>query len=364
MKANNDFAEFRRMQRILPLVAALALAGSPRAWGQCISGEAPPPTSTSVTLSPTTMSSGVPTTLTATITLNSEAGFANGALGLDMQFVMFPNFPWMGDVWIPCKDNHATVTLPNVVLTVTQAETLTFKAWGAGTPGLAYLVVLPAGQPANPANLGPVGPNRCVLGCAHPINLADGNVWIQQRDYSVPGLGGGLELSRTWNSRWGFATPPSLAGMFGNSWRSTYEEQLAPAGPGTLQYWRADGSAWTFTYNNILNTFSLTSPPDERTQLVQNPATGLFTITFADGTQRAFNANNQLAALIDRNGNQTTLSYDNLNRLTTVTSPGGSTLSFTYADPYNSLQATQAQDAVGTVTARYPAIYLKTNGLI
>jgi hypothetical protein len=40
------------------------------------------------------------------------------------------------------------------------------------------------------------------------INITNGNVWIQHRDYSVPGLGGGLELVRTWNSLYGTAAVP------------------------------------------------------------------------------------------------------------------------------------------------------------
>ena len=116
----------------------------------------------------------------------------------------------------------------------------------------------------------------------------------------------------------------------------------------TLQYWRADGSGWTFTYNSALNSYTLTSPPDERAQLVQNPTSGTFTITFADGTQKAFNTNNQLAAILDRNGNQTTLAYDSLNRLTSVTSAGSSTLTFNYGNANNPSLVTSVADAVGT----------------
>ena len=116
-----------------------------------------------------------------------------------------------------------------------------------------------------------------------------------------------------------------------------------------LTYWRADGSGWTFAYNTTLNTYSLASPPNERAQLVVNPATGGFTLTLADGTQRVFNSQNLLAAVIDRNNNQTTLAYDSSNRLTSVTSPGGSTLNFTYGDSNNPMQATTVQDVVGVV---------------
>jgi hypothetical protein len=38
-----------------------------------------------------------------------------------------------------------------------------------------------------------------------------------------------------------------------------------------------------------------------------NPANGGFTLTLADGTQKLFNSQNLLDAIIDRNGNQTML---------------------------------------------------------
>jgi YD repeat-containing protein len=221
---------------------------------------------------------------------------------------------------------------------------------GLGGQNVAVSFEVTPGPPEPPANLGVAPCKLCQQSpnAGKPINLTNGNVWIPQRDYSVPGLGGGLELSRVWNSRWMYAPTPALAGMFGLGWRSTYEEQLMLAGSNTLIYWRGDGSGWTFTYNSALNSYSLASPPDERAQLVSNPAGG-FTLTLADGTQRLFNNQDLLAAIVDRNNNQTTLAYDWSNRLTSVTSPGGKTLTFTYGDANNPNQVTTVQDSVGTV---------------
>jgi len=346
VKPSYKWNEFRTFRRILPLVAVgLALASPSRAWGQCIPGQAPYPTAISVTVSPAIIISGSSTVLTANIMLNSQAGFANGALGLDVYYVT-AGMTWLGDVFIGCTSNSATVTLQAVAPGVSVPTTMTFTAWISGASGSGSFEVIPAGQPASPANLGQC--KQCQQHAGAPVNLTEGNVWIQQRDYSVPGLGGGLELSRTWNSRWMYATPPTLAGMFGSGWRLTYEEQLMPIGANAFIYWRGDGSGWTFTYNSALNSYSLSSPPDERAQLVQNPATGAFTLTFADGTQKVFNSQGLLAAVIDRNNNQTTLAYDSSNRLISVTSPGGSTLTFTYGDPNNPMQVTTAQDSVGT----------------
>jgi YD repeat-containing protein len=225
-----------------------------------------------------------------------------------------------------------------------EAVTLGLTCDGCGLPAVGTALIAPLD---NGSNLGPC--TQCQSQAGAPINVTNGNVWVQQSDYSLPGLGGGLGLVRTWNSRLGSAGPPNLAGMFGLGWRSTYEEMLAgPDSNNNLKYWRGDGSAWTFAYNSTLNTYSLTSPPNVRAQLVSNP-TGGFTLTLADGTQRVFNGQGLLASIIDRNNNQTTLAYDSSNRLTSVTSAGGTTLSFTYGDPNNPSQATTVQDAVGLV---------------
>jgi hypothetical protein len=59
-----------------------------------------------------------------------------------------------------------------------------------------------------------------------PINLTNGNTYIQERDVTIPGLGGGLTLKRTWNSIWPAALSAFQTGMFGSGWRSTYEERV------------------------------------------------------------------------------------------------------------------------------------------
>ena len=92
---------------------------------------------------------------------------------------------------------------------------------GAGNWFFAIEVSLDFPTPVveNGSNLGPC--KQCQARAGAPINVTSGNVWVQQRDYRLPGLGGGLELARTWNSLLQSAGPPSLAGMFGRGWRST-----------------------------------------------------------------------------------------------------------------------------------------------
>jgi hypothetical protein len=79
--------------------------------------------------------------------------------------------------------------------------------------------------------------------CGSPINLSSGNTFINQSDLSVPGLGGGLAVSRTWNS-----LSSGVQGLFGPGWRSTYEESVYLGDDGFMKYARADGAIWTFGF--------------------------------------------------------------------------------------------------------------------
>jgi len=341
------FAQARQIVAAATILLALTLAGPPRLWGQCGDHNSNS-VAASVAVSPGSVVGNSGRTMTATITVAPvvTGSFAFQSVGVSISGVSGWITSQLIDGAAPVWCGSSTTTVQFQVGSVSHLTTGTFRATANGGTVVANFDVIPTDQPVDPSNLGPA---NCVNACGSPINLADGNVWIPQRDYVMPGLGGGLELSRVWNSRWGYAGPPALAGMFGFGWRSTYEEQLYAADAQTLEYWRGDGSAWTFTYNPVLSSYSLASPPNERAQLVMNSGNGGFTLTLADGAQRLFNNQNLLAAIVDRNGNQTTIAYDGYNRIASVSSPGGKTLTFAYGDSNNPMQATTAQDGVGTV---------------
>jgi Domain of unknown function (DUF6531) len=67
--------------------------------------------------------------------------------------------------------------------------------------------------------------NRCPS-CGSPIDVTSGNTYIDQTDFAIPGLGGGLSLTRTWNSKWPFSQQQYEVGRFGMNWRSSYEERI------------------------------------------------------------------------------------------------------------------------------------------
>jgi RHS repeat-associated protein len=201
-----------------------------------------------------------------------------------------------------------------------------------------------------PADLGPCK-KRCEANVGAPINVTNGNVWLQGRDFSVPGLGGGLELVRTWNSLWQDQAYPELAGMFGDSWRSTYEERLAFPTAVAVQYWRSDGSAWTFAYTGSGGIYAMSSPTDEHASLQFDTVSNQYTLTLADGTKRLFNQLGYLVALLDRNSNRTDVTYDASNRITQVTSAGAQSIRFHYDDAAHARQATSVEDSTGVIAS-------------
>ncbi len=251
-----------------------------------------------------------------------------------------PEFVNNATFGISFYDNLATTTATYPIYDSTgDARTI-------GLPPMFYVTV----HPDNSTDLGgDVGSSSCEGTCGMPINLTNGNTWIKQQDYSLPGLGGGLNLSRTWNSLLTLSKPVSITGMFGDSWRSNYEESLQTLPNSQIKYWRGDGSAWTFTWNSTAQAYALTYPTNEYVTLTFNTSTTLFTLTYKNGNKEIFSNGGTLSSLMDRNGNQTSLSYDGSNRLVQVTAPAGNSLTFTYGNSSFPAQVTGIQDAVGTI---------------
>jgi YD repeat-containing protein len=196
----------------------------------------------------------------------------------------------------------------------------------------------------------PAGPQETGAICAScaragkPIDLTNGNTYIEQSDISLPGLGGGLTLNRRWNSVWPKTQQGVSGGMFGEHWRSTYEERLAMGGDGTMKYARNDGSFWSFAENAITWPLWGTVAPANGDATFGSTST-TWTITFKNGEKRNFNpVGGALTSIVDRSGNTTQLSYDGQGRLTTVADPAGRHLYFNYVSSSSYLVSSITSD--------------------
>lgn len=225
--------------------------------------------------------------------------------------------------------------------TCTYTWVVTNPSTGAGGwGGLCYVhkYVCLAAPPLPPRNSGPENDSNCTSTtpiCGHPINLANGNTFIKQIDISLPGIGGGLSLTRTWNSLWPSNQILMAPGLFGNNWKSTYEERVYQDSDGTIKYARSGGGFWSFqlwAFSGQTPSYQAIAPADVHATLLTNSTQ--WTVLFLDGEKRTFDAvTGVLTAIIDRNGNTTQLSYDSSQRLTTVTDAASRHLYFTYGSP-------------------------------
>ena len=179
-----------------------------------------------------------------------------------------------------------------------------------------------------------------LLTAGNPISLATGNTYIEQKDIRIPGLAGGLNLVRRWNSIWPASQSTLQIGLFGPNWRSTYEEQVFVGSDNYIKYLRGDGSFWSFgTASNAPGSWAPAAPQNVSALLTTpSTATPYWTITFQNGEQRRFDGTSgMLTAIIDRNGNTTALTYDGANRLATIVDPVSRHLTFTYGSPSSHL---------------------------
>ena len=183
-----------------------------------------------------------------------------------------------------------------------------------------------------------------------PINFANGNTWITQTDYTMPGLGGGFTLSRTWNSLWPLSNPPEQSGIFGDSWRSNLEERIQMLTGGVVRYWKGDGNSLFYTFNTLTGAYVLTAPLDDQTTLSFNT---VWTVTLKNGTRKTFNSGGYLTSIVDLNSNTTTISIDaaHQNRIASVTDASGHVLTFNYTNATFPRLCTSITDSVGTFTS-------------
>lgn len=189
-----------------------------------------------------------------------------------------------------------------------------------------------AGDSCPTINGKPVHPGK-------PINVTNGNMYLEQTDYRLPGKGDGFEITRTYNSR------NQTAGLFGYGWSSILDESVTAYGTKLLRLNLPDGRAVYLTRSSISAPYLPSNPSNFYGQVVKNPD-NTYTLTFKDGRINQFNANGRLTSFADRNGNTITLTLNGSGNPTTITDASGRTISLTY-DSYTKI-ATMS-DSMGTI---------------
>jgi RHS repeat-associated protein len=180
----------------------------------------------------------------------------------------------------------------------------------------------------------------CKGAVGSPINITNGNMYLQQADYALPGVGSGIEVTRTYNSN------SQRVGVFGRGWSTMYDESIQIYSATFIRYNAAGGRATYFGRPNASAAFTPIEQ-DFHGQIVQN-GNGSFTLTMNDGSTSQFDSAGKLISLADRNGNQSTLSYDANGHLVSITDPFARVLTVT---PNSNGQALSISDAMGTIAS-------------
>ena len=165
-------------------------------------------------------------------------------------------------------------------------------------------------------NVGATPPN--MTQGTEPINLATGNVFETQTDYTGRGPFP-LAIRRYYNSQ------ATRQAHIGSNWRTSYDREVKLSASGTeADVVRADGKVYRFTQSGS----QWQSDPNVTDNLVQT-ASG-WKLTDAQDTVERYDSNGVLRSIASRAGYTQTLSYDSAGHLTTVTGPFGRALTLTY----------------------------------
>jgi YD repeat-containing protein len=141
-----------------------------------------------------------------------------------------------------------------------------------------------------------------------------------------------------------YNTTAQRSGLFGKGWSTAYDESIKVYNTAYVRWFRDDGQATNFMRATGSGPFAPVEG-DFHGLLVQN-GDGSFTVSFNDGSVHRFNSTGKLTALVDREGNQTTLAYNTSSRLISITDPFARVLTVT---PDTNGRVTSLKDALATV---------------
>jgi len=173
------------------------------------------------------------------------------------------------------------------------------------------ILVIPAGLLGNAQGSGLTG---------DPVNIANGNFFRDETDFSIAALEEPLAFRRYYNSQ------STFSGPLGPGWTHPYSDLLVPQPNNDVIWIDGQGTAYTFTPDVAPGTF--VSPPGLRETLLDTGSG--FTLTRYDGLVEHFDAGGKLTSRVDRNGNAFTFAYDGSGRLSTVSDPASRSLTLSY----------------------------------
>jgi len=233
-------------------------------------------------------------------------------------------------------NGKASFTRSNNWLTFTGALSMQYTlcdSLGACSLGTVTFRLIGDGENDGSCSTCPQSGGAVAVG--QPVNVSTGNMFLQQGDYSLPSLGPGINIARTFNSH------SQSTGLFGRGWSTSYDQSIVTYGNDLARFNQGDGRAIYFgrsgtgAYTDLIGDF--------HAQIAQG--TGL-TLALKDGGVEQFNTAGKLLSMADRNGNTTSLTYGTNGFLSSVTDPFGRVLTVT---TNANGQVTAISDSLGAI---------------
>lgn len=195
----------------------------------------------------------------------------------------------------------------------------------------------PAGGPGgDPGGGGPDKGKDCSDGGmgGNPVDFTTGMKIEQTQDVGFGGSLGGVQMVRIYTSDLSGA---AISGRFGRGTRDNYDVQLTGnwvvGGSGRIRMpYETTGRLFNYTSTDSSGAllFTTNTRAGQLGDVIRKLSNGTFEYRFAEGNLLRFNSSGLLTALVDHNGNATTLTYTG-SSLTSVTDPVGRSVTLTYS---------------------------------
>ena len=206
-------------------------------------------------------------------------------------------------------------------------------AWGSGGGGGTSHISSPVSGNQGTAPPKSSKSTTCPV-TQHPINCATGDFWHTFNDFAIPGRGVPLNFTHTYSS-----SASGTASRLGFGWTDSYNMSLTTNGTSVTVH-EENGVTVTFVSDN---NGHFTAPSYVLAALTSN-SDGTYTFTrLPTQVHYIFSQFGQLISEVDRNGYATTLGYDSVGHLTSITDSSGRTLSLSY----DGNQISQLTDPMG-----------------
>jgi YD repeat-containing protein len=169
------------------------------------------------------------------------------------------------------------------------------------------------------------------------VNVASGNLTVQNRDVYMPSLGDDYELIRTYNSR---PVPAYEVRLSDNPWARTYNVFIMDKtinGQKTYEVTYADGSTLLFRWDATINAYKTIDGDGAFERMVELTQSGtewtpFYEVTRADQSRMIFSKHGRLLEWVDTNGVRTEFSYNAQLHLSRVRDDQGHIVDYNYTN--------------------------------